>query len=530
MIKKNNAIVAIAGFAFFYIIFGYRYFANGGVEYIPLVKRAINPGYMKNDYYLNLIDEGYNHRLVFVEFTSKISNLLGSVELSFLFTYIVFMLLSFLGTALLLDYFNKNIWKQILSIFIAIIIWYVFVRLLSPGNVSIIQAELTPNVISRAFLIWALVFSFRQRLLLSGVLLVLSSAFQPVDALLGLPLVVLIAVFWQDGGWATDWRNKIPLATILSLVCIMIIFAMNHKGVGGNDSSIFVELAKGRFRHHYDIHSWPLYKWGFLLVISSFGISSFWLLGHREIATITSIVLIGLITYFILLHHFPIPLLYKIQGAKLMWGNYFLWGLGIAAFLVKFCEPLFSRISKIIRLNWISSFMVSGIIAFIIVIGHKTLMPSNAILAFEKRILFTLSALSKGNYRTAEDYADLHELQLGDWLRANTAPDSVILHPPQLTLIRALSERSSVVQHFLAGFSPSAMKEWKFRMERLNQYCRLSLDYLRESAHMFGADVIAVPNNCKAAQDSKKLATISDSWSIFNTITHDEVEPSALLY
>ena len=83
--------VSVAATAAFWLLFGYRYFVNAGIETVPIIKRALDPMYMGNDYYLQFITEGYNHRLVYTEVVAFVSALFGSVESAICILYVVFM-------------------------------------------------------------------------------------------------------------------------------------------------------------------------------------------------------------------------------------------------------------------------------------------------------------------------------------------------------------------------------------------------------------------------------------------------------
>ena len=141
----------------------------------------------------------------------------------------------------------------------------------------------------------------------------------------------------------------------------------------------------------------------------------------------------------------------------------------------------------------------------------KEILPTS----IDSRLSFTINALSKGNYRTAANYASETENALGAWLAENTAPDVVVLHDPSLQMIRPLAERSSVVQRKLVGFSTDAIHAWLERMDATTDFCAISYDTLLSVARRYKADLIAVSMECTGAHGIERSFRIGDMWVVY---------------
>ena len=85
---RHRLVTAVLALICFWVLVGYRYFVHAGMETVPLVFRNIDPSYLVNDYYLNIISDTLHHRFVFINSLALLSKAIGSVEITMVAVYV----------------------------------------------------------------------------------------------------------------------------------------------------------------------------------------------------------------------------------------------------------------------------------------------------------------------------------------------------------------------------------------------------------------------------------------------------------
>ena len=495
----------------FWGLFGYRYFvSSAGLELVPMVKRWLDDSYMPGDYLLNTVVSGYNHREFFITIVGVTAKVLGSVELSFLVLFVVFGISTLWAITKLVENWTDGLGSVLFCVVGVLMFWYLGIRELSPGLVTQIHGELTPNMVARAFLFWAIYFSIINKTKTALALLPLGALFQPLDVLLTFPLVVLLVVFSAGSPLRNILKKR--LLFILIFGCLLagaILIGVFEAITSVWNEELFLQFVEIRLPYHYLPSSWSVSKWIFLLAIATSGTYALLFLKKVGIAIVCIVVLALFILYVIVLEGMPVMWLYKLQGAKLLWGNYVIWSIAIFIAVSKY----FSQQKKSSGLM-LTSICIGGGLIFVGAVyglsqaGHPYYGELNKKIEFNKRML------GKGNYRTARDYANASDLELAELLSYYSKPSDLILNPPERNVVRSIAERASVGLNTLAGFSPKAVAQYLERRKTLEGYCGKTLVELTEIATRYKAQYIAVQHNCNSDKELSQWQQISEYWKI----------------
>lgn len=505
-----NRIIFLFLFLFFWLTAGYRFFVNAGIETVPLIERALSPAYLPNDYYLNLISDTVHHRYVYVLLLNSLARILGGVESAMLVAYIAFYLVLFHRLVALSAWFSTSGWVRLAALCVTTAFVYYAVSRLNPGAVVVLPNETISNLFARTILVAGLVAAMTGRSSVAMALLVLAAFFHPLEALLSYPFIACLSVVASTSAWKTTLARVgfwfLPLAAV--------VLAMSSGTLtSGADPEIVRRAFEQRLGHHYIPSAWPWWNWVFLAVIGICGSISLRARGMNGLLA-AGLVALGLfLGYIAALQLLGENLLLSLQGAKVLMLPYLVWSLSLSVDLVivlgHFIRALRWRgVRSGLMLLFVAGAAVGG------VVGAKTYLPPGAWVHIDRQVRSTLS----GNYRTAADYVDRDEAALYRWIAANTTADEVILHPPELQMIRPLAQRSSVVQNKLIGFTEPAMREWLARILRLQGYCGLRLAALRDIAVHYRAGWIVVPTGCAGADPSQTVFA-NTRWNVLPTTT-----------
>ncbi|MDP6583768.1 MAG: hypothetical protein QF535_03860, partial [Anaerolineales bacterium] len=153
-------------------------------------------------------------------------------------------------------------------------------------------------------------------------------------------------------------------------------------------------------------------------------------------------------------------------------------------------------------------------LSLVLVFSLMNSSQSYRLIELERRAAFNLGQLKKGNYRTAKAYAPKSHRALSEWLKYNTAPSAVILHPPQINEVRSIAERASVLLNTLPPFGRRGTIEWLERFSKVQYYCEKNIKELNNLAVSYGASYIAIESECAAIQEISLPLYSSDSWYV----------------
>ena len=496
----------------FWTLFGYRYFVGGaGLDHVPIVKRWLDPGYMPRDYLLNYIFNDYNHREYFTKLVGVTAKYLGSVELSFIIFFVIFGIGTIWATTKLAEKWTNGLASLLFSVIGTIIFWYVVVRELSPGLITQVHGELTANMVAHSILLWAIYCSVSKQTKTALILVSLAALFQPIDALLTFPLVGLLVIVSTETQHTGELRKVLLTIVLFSILLVSVVSYTAFDTISDvwNEQRFF-EFIEVRLPHHYLPSTWPHYRWTFLIVMAIAGTYALLSLEERNIAIACLLVLNCFIVYMLVTLTIPVMWLYKLQGAKLLWGNYVVWGIGIFTAIPRLIDTRTKN----------SSWMVIGVVfgsCFILVGTLYGLNQHSSVTYFtewDKKVEFSARMLRRGNYRTAVDYASASDLELATLLMVNTDKSDLILHSPEKNIVRSIAERASVGLSTTAGFSSKSVVEYLERQKALEGYCDKTVAELNGIASKYKAQFIAVRNECSAAQELSQWDLGSKHWKL----------------
>jgi hypothetical protein len=478
-----------------WIFVGYRYFVHFGSETIPLIFRIIDPDFLPNDYFLNLLTETIHYRYVFVYTIAAISKIVGNVETTMVIAYLCFYYIFFFGlTSFGMDPKDSVIRQTIILTLTVFLLYYVVGRIM-PGAINLLPNETTPGLFCRAILVWSVVLAMKGKFDVAMALVVISGLMQPVEALLSYPIVCVVGlvVAWEQksGMWKPVIKACVWFLVLSGLVLFLVSESIAIRDV---DQAIFGEGFRTRLAHHY-LPEIDLLKWSALFLITFTGTAS--LVNQKQNALAISCV-VGVV---LVLGHYVVVkvsgniLFASLLGAKVLILPYIFWTLSLSRTTVNAIgatKQRAARLGKPITQGVLSATTITALL-IIAVMGIAGYHPDELL---KRQASFVLS----GNYRVANDYIDRDESELFDWIARNTTPEDVILHPADdLVYIRSIAKRSSVVQNNLIGLTISSMSEWLERMTRLRGFCDRSIDDLKSIAKSYNASWIIIPIDCMAA-------------------------------
>lgn len=495
----HRLVLVVVVFGIEWCLFGYRYFVSGaGLELVPIINRYLNPSYLPADYYLNGIMAGGNHRLLLTVLAGELARIVGSVERSMLSLFVVFGLISNWALCRILERWCVSYWSVLLCMIAAALFWYLVIPYNLPGNVTPIHAELSANHVARAFLYWAILLSLVGSILGPITLVCLAAAFQPIDGILTYPLVVFISLIGRIRE-SNEPNRVLPLIGMYlagAAIIVTVVVLINRSLVIQHwDPDVFQTLLSVRFPHHYLPETWSHSSWAWLSGVAITGSWMLYRLGEKPLLYAGLGVLFLFLCYLLILTVAPSVFIYKLQGAKLLWGNYVIWGLAMSAGLYKECQrwaSIFNRGSRIFR--------TTIVLAGSLILGTVLYAASNHGLEnLKSKALRSAKLLSEGNYRSSKDYYVTGHQEIARWLKYNSDESDLILHPPEINAVRSVSERASVLLNTLAGFSPSLGKEYLLRRESLQDFCLKTDSDLALLANTYQANVIIVPTRDRCA-------------------------------
>jgi len=515
---KGRAFIVLIALGLEWILFGYRYFVSGaGLELVPLVKRYLDSAYLSADYYLNDAMTGGSHRLVSTVVIGNIAQALGSVEVSMALIFLVVSYTSIWAVMRLAERWSFNKFELLFCVISAAVFWYLVIPQYSPGNVTQIHAELTANHMARVFLYWAILKAAVGSVYSPILLLCFASLFQPVDALLAYPIIGFTIVAKKISSARDVFKILGPLGACaigLGLISVVIVLINHQLMFVPWDEAEFKKLILLRYPHHYLPETWHWHVWIFLISFTLIGCYALNVLRERALlyACLGVEILFGI--YILLLNWVPGIWLYKLQGAKLLWGNYVIWGLAVSVLIAKKVQ----QFDMLLRVSNFRKQLVLGAVSISFIVGAAYLVDAGLSTDLKTKVSRSATLLAGGNYRTAKDYYKAKDIQIANWLKDNTPPNALILHAPELNVVRSVAGRASVVLNTLAGFSPSLGGEYLRRREALTDYCLNTESALMALAEKYGAQIIVVKRECgRNFENDDEWLEVGRDWLVKRT-------------
>lgn len=493
----------------FWVLVGYRYFVHAGMETVPLVFRSIDPDYLVNDYYLNIISDTLHHRFVFINFLTLLSNIIGNVEITMLAVYLFSYLILFLGLSSVGTRCAKHVLTNMTSIIVSVVLLYYIYPQYMPGAVSILSNETTSNLICRAIIIWAIVFASKAKYDYALVAVLLSSLFHPLEAILAFPVIATIGVSAQLKSCANPkYLIRKTLLWSLTITVVVLVLLQNSIALTTEDKEVLNNGFGMRLGHHW-LPTIQWFKWIMLFTVSIVGTISLYYQKniHQMIGCLVGLVLF--LGHYVVVSFTGETLLISIEGVKFMIVPYVLWTLSFTQIGISYLTRLWMPGSEHPKARLRRIFIVASTL-FTLSLAYS-ILPSHYVKLIEKTGKFIV----RGNYRSPNDYATQEDKLVYLWIKENTDPREIILHPPEeLVYIRSIAERSSVVQHNLIGMTIQSMREWVSRTNQLKNLCMKNENEITTLANKFNATWVVLPKKC-GRHTLTEIRVPNQRWSIY---------------
>lgn len=456
-----------------------------------MVLRRLDPEHLPNDYILNFLDEGFNHRQYFIEAVAALAPSAGAVEgvylAGYLLTYFCFFVAVYRLAWLL---FGDKIRAGLACVGL-LVYANLFVFQYTPSGFHLMVREFGPQAISLAALAWALLWAIEVRHWLAALAVFVAALAQPLEGIMAVGAVALVAA----SGPRQEWRGwVVPLvagATAVVAAVLAPIWVADGPPVGDD---LFLEMVSRRAPYHYFPQTWPWWQWLFL-ALSSLGGTVALLRGTiaqepgRRLALVAGLLAAGFAAGSAAIVAFDIITVMKLQIGKLLFTAYIVWGLALGGVVLGGLARRFATFGRAAQ-----AALVAGVVAVLclVAIPHRYNLGTPFFsIAIDRQI----TAYSQGNYRRWPLYVAPQEGALYAWLRAKTAPGDVVLHDPGLLrFMRVAAQRSSVVDTLNVLFSTAGTATWLQRIDALGGFCGQT--GLPELAAQFGASWIVVLEGC----------------------------------
>jgi hypothetical protein len=249
-IEKYTIPVFLFCSALLTTLWNYQFGQMDQVEHLPILFRAENSEYLRNDSFLNAFSRNYDPRFYFTQLILLFKTVLPLPLLFFLLTFVVNYLVAFSTFSIARQLFSDEKWSGILAVFLVLT-----VPTVELGSVAEIHTDyLTPNSLSFSLVLLSLSFILRKAWFYAGLTLGFASLIHPLAG----PETGLI--FFFCAAFEQIYTNRFQLkkyAGYLLGLAFFILFAslsllpffMNQ--TEGLDAKTFIEIyAQFRVPHH----------------------------------------------------------------------------------------------------------------------------------------------------------------------------------------------------------------------------------------------------------------------------------------
>jgi hypothetical protein len=157
-------------------LWNYQFGQMDHVEHLPILFRAENSDYLKNDSFLNAFSQNYDPRFYYTRLILLLNYIFPLPLLFFLLTFLINYLIAFTSFRIAGQLFSKAVWAGIITVFSVLTI-----PTIELGSVAEIHAAyLTPNAMAFSLILLALSFIFSKEWIWAGLILGLASLIHPL--------------------------------------------------------------------------------------------------------------------------------------------------------------------------------------------------------------------------------------------------------------------------------------------------------------------------------------------------------------
>ncbi len=417
--KTSSTYLVLAALLLYFMLLFYHGFQVYGSDTIETVPYALwmndNSLFLEDFHQSNLRTSTFNERVFSVFFLHLFGEHIvwGSRILHFIFTFVLCA-----GLIRFSDLFLKHFSLSVVVVFITLFPLY---------NINIGGNELyynmyVPSLLAKAIAIWALIFMYKKNLLYSGLLLGITTCFQPLVGLQLFAVSVPLLLFWE--GLKKGTAYFICAYLITGGICVASI--LWAQGPNIESSASFFDIVRFRIAHHFFPGFFPKSHIAILIPLYLLG-SLYFIKSNRFIALFFLFSLLGLGIYL----------------------------LGVSQEIDTILSSQFMKINI-----WLKYFSIIGIIGLIKRILERKQYDILAIVLFSGAFIFSI-------IRHNPTYDAPYPSVLYDWVELNTAHDDLFLVPPELNDFKARTKRSSYFDFKAMLHHKPAIYDWYNRFNSI---------------------------------------------------------------
>lgn len=413
---------------------GYLFNTGDQAEHLPQVYQKLNPELYPNDFFLNYYNQTFTVRYYFTYVVYAFSLVVG-VKASCFIIYFCCLYAAIAGVFELANYFYNHELKS----WLAVIAYLFLFRHFTVGGNYFQDNMLVGSSLAEAFCVWAFVFIFQNKYLLSGLLCGVAALFQPliglqVALIIGIILLVNLFIIKQE---KIKFINVLTFSLAFIILALFIYIPVFLTQVNG-DSTNQIEANKILFEYRGALHYLPQlfhsidYKViSFFIFISLIALFFFTKIEKYIFITVLTVIIGLCILFAIILYLDPTNNLGKIQ-----WYKTTVW-LGI------FCSILCINIIPLKFIKTISITVFSFTFCYVLFIG----------------IVYSKSGYIQINNQSIST-------QTHEWIKNNTPINAMFLAPPNDYSFNCEAQRSTPVNYKAIVHETNYLMSWKQAMEK----------------------------------------------------------------
>ncbi len=433
ILQNKYLIILTISLAYFFYN-GYMFNTGDHAEHLPQIYQKLNPQLFPNDFFLNYYNQTFTVRYYFVHLVYFFSLVFG-VKASCFIIYLCCLYASIAGLFELANHFYNHQLKS----WLLVIAYLFFFRNFTIGGNYFQDDMLVGSSLAEAFCVWAFVFSFQKKYLLSGLLCGLGALFQPliglqVAGIIGIILLVNLFVVKQNN---ILFKNVLTYAFAFITIALFIFIPVFLTQISSSQSNQF-EANKILFEYrgalHYLPQLFPLVEYvytSFFVIISLIGLYYFTIKDKHIFITILSVIIGICILFAVILYFNPTNNLGKIQ-----WFKTTVW-LGL------FCSILCVKLIPNKLLKTGSYLSILTILTFLI---------------FNFLILKEPNNIQLNNQSIST--------QTHEWIKYNTPINALFLAPPNDYSFNCEAQRSTLANYKAIVHETNYLLSWKQSMEK----------------------------------------------------------------
>ena len=230
-------------------IFQYSCFGVNQFDTLPVIQRMADPGYLSNDLFTNSSAQ-FSEDYYFAKIILTLSKVISMPYVLFILTILTNVGMAIITLLAARHLFGNNGWIGIIAV--ALLLTMDTMKLGYSGMV--VRSDLIPSQLARPFILMALYFALRQRVILVGLISAIATFLHPLEGpgtgLMALTSLAVVSIMQHKK--LTKDLGKIALA-MLPVFVALLFFLVPYFGQdsAGISDELFFEINIFRFEHHY---------------------------------------------------------------------------------------------------------------------------------------------------------------------------------------------------------------------------------------------------------------------------------------